>query len=194
MIGGGDTAMDCISNATARGPERDDARHLRRAARPVRARHRAVARGAAALVTTYALDEGGERRWTQTGGRLEGRDGHVTTVHGVRVGGPAPTYEPIPGSEFELPADLVLVAIGFSHPEHEGPVGRAGARSRPPRQRQGAGVRDLARGCLRRRRRPHRPVADRQRDRRGTPLRERGRPLAGRPPALTQPASHCLTC
>jgi glutamate synthase (NADPH/NADH) small chain len=73
------------------------------------------------LVTTYALDEGGERRWTQTAGRLEGRNGHVSAVHGSRVG-PRPEYEPIPGSEFALPADLVLIAIGFSHPEHEGPI------------------------------------------------------------------------
>ena len=77
------------------------------------------------LVTTYALYVGGERRWTQTASRLDGRDGHVTAVRGSRVG-PRPASEPIPGSEFELPADLVLIAIGFSHPEHEGAVEQLG--------------------------------------------------------------------
>jgi len=33
---------------------------------------------------------------------------------------------PVPGSEFELPADLVLVAIGFSHAEHDGPIDQLG--------------------------------------------------------------------
>jgi glutamate synthase (NADPH/NADH) small chain len=73
------------------------------------------------LVSTYALDEGGERRWTQTATRLEGTDGQVTAVHGSYVT-PPPGPQPVPGTEFALPADLVLVAIGFSHPEHDGAV------------------------------------------------------------------------
>ena len=35
---------------------------------------------------------------------------------------------PVPGSEFVLEADLVLIAIGFEHPEHDGAVARARAR------------------------------------------------------------------
>jgi glutamate synthase (NADPH) small chain len=73
------------------------------------------------LMSTYALDEGGERRWTQTASRLEGRDGHIVAVHGSYVT-PPPNPEAVPGTEFELPADLVLIAIGFSHPEHAGAV------------------------------------------------------------------------
>ena len=72
-------------------------------------------------MTTYALEEGGERRWTQTATRLDGRDGRVVGVHGSYVT-PPPGPQPVPGTEFELPADLVLVAIGFSHPEHAGAV------------------------------------------------------------------------
>ena len=148
VIGGGDTAMDCVANA-----HRERAMSVtmldtypRRRAR-TRATRVPWPEAPRRLVTTYALDEGGERRWTQTASRLEGRDGHVTAVHGNRVG-PRPAYEPIPGSEFELPADLVLIAIGFSHPEHEGADHRAGPRPRPPRQRQGADVRDLAHGVF----------------------------------------------
>jgi glutamate synthase (NADPH/NADH) small chain len=43
-------------------------------------------------------------------------------VRGVEVG-PAPAFTPLAGTGFELPADLVLVAIGFAHPEHDGVVG-----------------------------------------------------------------------
>jgi glutamate synthase (NADPH/NADH) small chain len=45
----------------------------------------------------------------------------VTAVHGTYVT-PPPGPQPVPGTDFELPADLVLIAIGFSHPEHAGSV------------------------------------------------------------------------
>ncbi len=47
--------------------------------------------------------------------------GHAVAVRGSYVT-PPPGPQPVPGTEFELPADLVLVAIGFSHPEHTGAV------------------------------------------------------------------------
>jgi glutamate synthase (NADPH/NADH) small chain len=122
VIGGGDTAMDCLSNAIREGAESVTVLDTYDAPLGPYARDTVPwPEAPRRLVTTYALDEGGERRWTQTAGRLDGRDGHVTAVRGSRVG-PRPAYEPIPGSEFELPADLVLIAIGFSHPEHEGPI------------------------------------------------------------------------
>ena len=122
VIGGGDTAMDCVGNA-----------HREHAASVTVLDTYPAPPGPAArdsvpwpeaprrLVSTYALDEGGERRWTQTATRIAGRDGHVVAVHGSYVT-PPPGPEAVPGTEFELPADLVLVAIGFSHPEHHGTV------------------------------------------------------------------------
>jgi glutamate synthase (NADPH) small chain len=122
VIGGGDTAMDCLANATREGAKSVTVLDTYDAPLGPYARDTVPwPEAPRRLVTTYALDEGGERRWTQTASRIDGRDGHVTAVRGSRVG-PRPAYEPIPGSEFELPADLVLIAIGFSHPEHEGPI------------------------------------------------------------------------
>jgi glutamate synthase (NADPH) small chain len=122
VIGGGDTAMDCLANATREGARSVTVLDTYDAPLGPYARDTVPwPEAPRRLVTTYALDEGGERLWTQTASRIDGRDGHVTAVRGSRVG-PRPAYEPIPGSEFELPADLVLIAIGFSHPEHEGPV------------------------------------------------------------------------
>jgi glutamate synthase (NADPH/NADH) small chain len=74
-------------------------------------------------VTTYALDEGGERLFGTQITRLGGQDGHVTSVEGRQVQGTSSrNLQPVPGSDFTAPADLVLVAIGFTHPEHEGLV------------------------------------------------------------------------
>jgi glutamate synthase (NADPH/NADH) small chain len=46
-------------------------------------------------------------------------------VRGARAG-PGPLYAAVPGEEFELPADLVLIAIGFSGVEREGVVEQLG--------------------------------------------------------------------
>jgi glutamate synthase (NADPH) small chain len=132
VIGGGDTAMDCVGNA-----HREHARSVTvidTYQAPAGVHTRDIAPWPEAprrLASTYALDEGGERMWQRTAVELVGRDGHVSAVRGANAG-PAPDYPPLPGSEFELPADLVLIAIGFSGPEREGPVDaydlRLGAR------------------------------------------------------------------
>ena len=57
---------------------------------------------------------------------LEG-DGAVAALRGRRVTGDSSrNLEPVTGSEFELPADLVLIAIGFLHPAHEDVVAGLG--------------------------------------------------------------------
>jgi len=122
VIGGGDTAMDCVGNANREGAASVTVLDTYPAPPGPNARDSVPwPEAPRRLVTTYALDEGGERRWTQTATRLAGRDGRVTAVHGTYVT-PPPGPEPVPGTEFELPADLVLIAIGFSHPEHSGAV------------------------------------------------------------------------
>ena len=49
--------------------------------------------------------------------RLIGHDGQVTAIECVRVD---EKLQPIPGSEFQIKAELVLLAMGFVHPVHEG--------------------------------------------------------------------------
>jgi glutamate synthase (NADPH/NADH) small chain len=56
-----------------------------------------------------------------------GADGHVSHVYARKVTGTSSRdLTPVPGSEFVLEADLVLIAIGFEHPEHGGPVAELG--------------------------------------------------------------------
>jgi glutamate synthase (NADPH/NADH) small chain len=76
---------------------------------------------------TYALEEGGKRRWGTEVTGFGGTDGTVSHVYARQVtGSSSRDLTPVPGSEFVLEADLVLIAIGFEHPEHEGLVSQLG--------------------------------------------------------------------
>ncbi len=80
--------------------------------------------------TTYALDEGGERKFGHQVIGLEGENGKVTKLIGRRVtGNSSQTLEPVPDSEFAMPADLVLIAIGFVHPAHDDIVAALGVET-----------------------------------------------------------------
>ena len=128
VIGGGDTGMDCVSSANREGaasvsifdvyPEVPPGGRYPDSPWPEHPRR---------TMTTYALDEGGRREFGTEVMRLVGEDGRVVAVEGRKVEGTSSrNLEPIEGSEFTAPADLVFVAIGFSHPEHGGLVAGLG--------------------------------------------------------------------
>ncbi len=118
VIGGGDTAADCIANAHREGAR--SVMQLDRYPAPRGSRPRDTVGWPNAPrreLSSYALEEGGERVWEALTQELVGHRGQVT---GVRIArGRPPDFEPLPGSERTLPADLVLVAIGFSRPERD---------------------------------------------------------------------------
>jgi glutamate synthase (NADPH) small chain len=123
VVGGGDTGMDCISNSIREGA-RDVQMLDVYPELPESGRHESTPWPLAPkrTPTTYALDEGGKREWNAEVIGIEG-DGKVQRVRARKVEGTSSRdLRPVPGSEFELPADLVLIAIGFSHPEHDGVV------------------------------------------------------------------------
>ena len=120
VIGGGDTAADCIANA-----HRERARSVTQLDRyppPGGTRPREIAGWPEApkrLPSTYALDEGGVRRFDAITLGLKGDDeGRVTGVEIATSGGP-PDFATLPETEEVLPAQLVLVAIGFARPERD---------------------------------------------------------------------------
>ncbi|HKO94360.1 MAG TPA: glutamate synthase subunit beta [Polyangiaceae bacterium] len=118
VIGGGDTAADCIANAHREGAR--SVTQLDRYPAPRGTRPREMVGWPNAPrreISSYALEEGGERLWEALTQELVGERGHVTGV-GIARGTP-PDFEPLPGTERILPADLVLVAIGFSRPERD---------------------------------------------------------------------------
>jgi glutamate synthase (NADPH) small chain len=124
VIGGGDTGMDCISNSHREGAESvvmlDVYAELPPSGRDERHPWPLPPKR---TTTTYALEEGGKRRWGTEVTGFGGKDGKVSHVYARQVTGTSSRdLTPVPGSEFVLEADLVLLAIGFEHPEHEGLV------------------------------------------------------------------------
>jgi len=122
VIGGGDTGMDCLSSANREGASDvvllDVYGEVPAGGRypdtpwPMSPRR---------TETTYALDEGGERHFGTQVVSFEGEAGRVALINGRRVeGSSSRALRPVPGSEFTREVDLCLVAIGFTHPQHEG--------------------------------------------------------------------------
>jgi glutamate synthase (NADPH/NADH) small chain len=75
------------------------------------------------LRTSYALKEGGERDFAISTTHLSG-EGRVERIHWQRNTG-RPPFDLVPGTEETRPADLVLLAMGFTGPE-QGLVAEAG--------------------------------------------------------------------
>src|SRR5205085_9796223 len=72
------------------------------------------------LRTESSHEEGGVREWSVATTRFTGDEhGNVKQLHAIRVG-PPPKFEPIPGTDFTLDADLVLLAMGFLGPVRGG--------------------------------------------------------------------------
>jgi glutamate synthase (NADPH/NADH) small chain len=119
VIGGGDTGSDCIGTSNRQGavsvvqleimprpPEKEN-KELTWPDWPLKLR------------TSSSHEEGVDREFAVMTERFEGKDGHVTALHCIRVDD---KMKPIPGSEFVLKADLVLLAMGFVSPVHEGMI------------------------------------------------------------------------
>jgi len=88
--------------------------------------------------------------------KFSGDDGKVAKLHCVQVDD---KFKPVPGSEFELEAQLVLLAMGFVHPVHEGLLKTLGVDLDPRGNvRANTGLSDLARKVFFRRRHAPRPV------------------------------------
>jgi glutamate synthase (NADPH/NADH) small chain len=74
--------------------------------------------------TSSSHEEGGSRDWSILTKEFVGENGRVTGIKAVRLqweapaNGSRPKMKEVPGSEFTLKADLVLLALGFVHPEH----------------------------------------------------------------------------
>ncbi len=151
VIGGGDTGMDCVSNAMREGaksvklldvyPQVPEGGRYDFTPWPMQPRR---------LVTTYALDEGGEREFGTEVVGIDGADGRVTGVAARKVtGNSSRTLVPVPDSDYSEPAELVLIAIGFTNPEREGIIEDLALDLDRSGNVKAADVLDLGRGRLR---------------------------------------------
>jgi glutamate synthase (NADPH/NADH) small chain len=123
VIGGGDTGADCVGNAL----REQAASIVQLELLPEPPAHRPDERTPwpqwpLKYRLSYAMEEAlrggvGEQDYSVTTTHLSG-EGTVAALH-IAQADPAPPFAPIPGSERELPADLVLLAMGFLGPEQE---------------------------------------------------------------------------
>jgi glutamate synthase (NADPH/NADH) small chain len=125
IIGGGDTGSDCVGTSNRHGaasitqfellpqPPVEEDKPLVWPNWPIKLR------------TSTSHEEGVSRDWSVTTKRFEGRNGKVEKLVAARVewrreGNGPPKMVEMPGSEFEIPADLVLFAMGFLGPVQKG--------------------------------------------------------------------------
>jgi glutamate synthase (NADPH/NADH) small chain len=80
------------------------------------------------LRTSHAHEEGCDRQWSVSTTKFTGHDGHVTKLHASRVKFENGKFEPMPGTEFEMNADLVLLAMGFTGPVKNGLLDNLGVK------------------------------------------------------------------
>ena len=123
VIGGGDTGSDCIGTSNRQGalsvtqieimpaPPLKENKELVWPNWPLKMR------------TSSSQEEGVERDFAVATVRFDGEDGKVVALQCARAD---ERFQPIPGTEFTLKADLVLLAMGFLGPVQEGMVQDAG--------------------------------------------------------------------
>ena len=127
IIGGGDTGADCLGTAHRQGALSVTQLELMPMPPDTRAADNPWPQWPHIFRVSPAHEEGGERLFQVSTQHFSGdAKGSVKTLHATRVemvkGANGRTIvEPIPGSEFEIPAELVLLAMGFIGPER-GPM------------------------------------------------------------------------
>lgn len=125
VIGGGDTGSDCIGTSVRQGalsvtqleimpqpPEKEN-KQLTWPNWPLKLR------------TSSSHEEGAERDFAVGTVKFTGENGKVKTLHCAKVDA---QFKPIEGSEFQLKADLVLLAMGFVSPVHDGLLAKLGVK------------------------------------------------------------------
>jgi glutamate synthase (NADPH/NADH) small chain len=126
IIGGGDTGADCLGTAHRQGATSVHQLELMPMPPQTRAADNPWPQYPYVFRVSSAHEEGGERLFAVSTQHFSGDgQGRVKALHGVKVEvvkqDDRVSFVPVPESEFELPADLVLLAMGFTGPD-KGPL------------------------------------------------------------------------
>ncbi len=131
IIGGGDTGADCLG--TVHRQKALSVRQFELLPMPPleRSPQTPWPLWPMQLRTESSHEEGGIREWGVATTAFTGDEqGNVRWLHGTKVG-PPPKFEPIPGTEFTVQADLVLLAMGFLGPIRSGMIEQLGVQLDP---------------------------------------------------------------
>ncbi|NBQ85007.1 MAG: glutamate synthase subunit beta [Methylophilaceae bacterium] len=116
VIGGGDTGSDCVGTSNRHGAAAVTQFELMPQP-PVKENKELVwPNWPLKLRTSSSHEEGCDRDWSVTTKELIGENGKVTALKGARVEWKDGKMTEVPGSEFTIKADLVLLAMGFVSP------------------------------------------------------------------------------
>jgi glutamate synthase (NADPH/NADH) small chain len=128
VIGGGDTGSDCVGTSNRQGalsvtqieimprpPEKED-KALTWPDWPMKLR------------TSSSHEEGVDRDWSVLTREVIGEDGRVTGLRCVRADWSQGRLNEVPDSEFVIPADLILLAMGFTGPRKAGMIAQSGVK------------------------------------------------------------------
>jgi glutamate synthase (NADPH) small chain len=118
IIGGGDTGADCLGTAHRQGAASVTQLEIMPEPSGERPPHQPWPTYPMVLRVSSAHEEGGERVYSVSTQEFVGDDdGNVRTLRLVDVQSKDGRFEPVPGTEREIPAELVLFAMGFTGPE-----------------------------------------------------------------------------
>jgi glutamate synthase (NADPH) small chain len=128
VIGGGDTGSDCIGTSIRQGAL--SVTQIEIMPKPPEKEHKELVwpNWPMKMRTSSSQAEGAERDFAVATNAFKGKDGKVVALECARSG---PDFKPIAGTEFDLKADLVLLAMGFVHPVHDGMVKSLGVKLDP---------------------------------------------------------------
>ena len=127
VIGGGDTGSDCVGTSNRHGaasiaqfelmpqPPEHENKPMVWPNWPIKLR------------TSSSHEEGCDRDWAVATKEFIGKNGKVEKLKAVRVEWKDGKMQEVAGSEFEMKADLVLLAMGFMGPEQKGLLEQFGA-------------------------------------------------------------------
>jgi len=135
VIGGGDTGSDCVGTAKRQGAKRIIQLEILPKPPETAPPDTPWPNWPRVMRTTSSHEEGCERMWSVMTKRLTGAETRVSKIHCCKVEWVEREtgwkIKELPGTEFELDADIVLLAMGFLHVEHNGLVTDLGLKLDP---------------------------------------------------------------
>ena len=128
VIGGGDTGSDCVGTSNRQGAA--SIMQFELLAQPPEHENKPLVwpYWPMKLRTSSSHEEGCQRDWAVQTKAFKGEGGKVKALSACRVDWKDGKLHDVPASEFELKADLVLFAMGYLHPVHEGMLDELGVK------------------------------------------------------------------